>query len=204
MEGFLETGKQYAWMEPLLAFRNKLKAYRDDPSKREKWRRHDLNRPRGWEHEAEQVPLTLDAAAENNEGTDPDVLGPFTLSVRMELFRELLKIQKDIGHTLVQEEEISLIRQYWTEDYRVSEEAMYEILESIYGPSKRGAQLKMERQLLESICSDHGIDILLLDRLLDVERGYTAKLRKRGLYGTIEQIVGEWVNLRQEDGNADS
>jgi DNA sulfur modification protein DndC len=117
MEGFLEVGRQYEWMRPLAEYRNKLKSYRNDPSKREKWRRNNPNRPRGWLHESSrqtpEQPALLD-----EDGYE--VLGPFTLEVRMELLEELLRIQKETGHTLICPEEIELIRRHWTEDYRVT------------------------------------------------------------------------------------
>jgi len=191
MEGFLEVGRQYEWMRPLAEYRNKLKSYRDDPSKREKWRRNDPNRPRGWLHESgrqtSEQPTALD-----EDGYE--MLGPFTLEVRMELLEELLHLQKETGRTLIRPEEIELIRRHWTEDYRVNEEAMLDILERVYGPAtRRRDHLREERGLLEEVCARHSVDVLVVDRLIDLERGYVTKLRKRNLFQALDGIIEEWA-----------
>lgn len=190
MEGFLEVGKQYQWMQPLLDFRNKLKAYRDDPSKRERWRRNDPNRHTGGA--AAGVPDQLSFG--NASPLDEQVLGPFTLEIRKDLLRELLEIQKKVGRVLIQEEELELIRQHWTEDYRVDEFFLLEILEDVFGPTRRRQQKEIMRGLLRQTCQDHGVDLHLVDRLIDLERGYVTKLRKRGLYGSLDRIIDEWLH----------
>lgn len=191
MEGFLEVGRQYEWMRPLAEYRNKLKAYRDDPSKREKWRRNDPNRPRGWLSESKVRSGEQPALFDEN---GYEILGPFTLQVRMELLEELLGLQKQTGHVLIRPEEIDLIRRYWTEDYRVNEETMLSILERVYGPATRQRDhMRAERALLEKACADHGVDVLVLDRLVDIERGYVTKLRKRNLFHALDQVIDEWV-----------
>lgn len=193
MEGFLEVGKEYSWMEPLLQFRDKLKRFRDDPSKREKWRRNDPGHPRGWlaeEGDAQEEP-------ENAAQQGGEMLGPFKLRVRQELLEELLQIQRRVKHTLIQPDEIELIRQHWTEDYRVSQDAMLDILERVYGPSSRRQTRETERHMLEKACAEVGVDWLALERLLDIERGYVTKLRKRGLFETLEDTIDDWI-IREE------
>jgi len=196
MEGFLEVGGRYEWMRPLAEFRNKLKAYRDDPSKREKWRRNDPRRPRGWLAETSTEKASLSPLVDEN---GYELLGPFTLEVRMELLEELLGIQKDVGRALIRDEEIELIRRHWTEDYRVNEEVMLDILERVYGPvSKRREYVRRERRLLEEVCSSHDVDPLVVDRLLDLERGYVTKLKKRNLFRNLDHIIEEWAAVERE------
>ncbi|MDP2872768.1 MAG: DNA phosphorothioation system sulfurtransferase DndC [Bacillota bacterium] len=185
MEGLLETGGAYERMAPLLAFRNKLKAYRDDASKREKWRRNSVARPRGWIHG--ETP---------RGGVAPDdaVLGPFTLDVRKELFRELLQIQKATGYKLVRADEILLIQQHWTADYRETTQATQEIISEVYGGAP-SIHLAADRNALARLCTAHGVDILLIDRLLDLERGYLSRLRRRGLFDGIDELISEWIEV---------
>lgn len=191
MEGFLEVGGLYERMRPLMEFRNKLKAYRDDPSKREPWRHSDPERPHGWEDEADRF-------SDTDEERPNAVLGPFTLEVRMELFEELLRLQQSTGYVLIREEEIGPIRRYWTQDYRVVWDAMLDILERVFGPTSRRDQLEAERRLLQQVCLEHGVDILAVDRLLDMERGYITKLRKRGLYQALDDVLEAWTAGEQD------
>lgn len=195
MEGFVETGGDYAWMEALLKFRNKLKLYRDDPTKREPWRRNSALRPSRWADtnpdETGGLPLEALSPEVQEEENGKTELGPFKLSVRQELLRELLEIQKETGYTLIQDEELDLIRRYWTDRYRVGALAMLDILEGVFGPSARRQQLEEERTLLEKVASEHGVDMLALDRLLDLERGYVTKLRKRGMISAVDEIITE-------------
>ena len=194
MEGFLEVGGQYEWMRPLLEFRNKLKLYRDDPQKREKWRRASPDRPRGWSPEAQQLPLIPEPADACEQAQSAyEILGPFKLDVRVALLTELLSIQKSIGHPLISPEEIELVRRYWTEDYRVDEETMLDVLERVFGPAARRLQLAEERRLLRDVCAEHSVDVLLVDRLLDLERGYVTKLRKRGLFQSVDKVLEDWL-----------
>jgi DNA sulfur modification protein DndC len=200
MESLIETGRHYTWMKPLLEFRNKLQAYRDDAGKRENWRRSDPDRPTGWLVEAGHVQPPLgDTDSQVTEPGD-DVLGPLKLGVRKELLEELLRLQKSTGYPLIQDDEIDLIRQHWTRDYRVGEQAMTEILERVYGPSNRRDQSRASRQLLEQVCSEHGVDILLVDRMTDLERGYLAKLRKRGLYHALDELLEQWAAKEDKAG----
>lgn len=188
MQGFLEAGGEYEWMAPLAAFRDKLKAYRDMADKRENWRRNDPTRPKGWAVEWGHV---KDTTEETEEASG--VLGPFKLEVRQELLKDLLLLQKQLNVKLIQEEELELIRQYWTEDYRVGSLELLEILEEVYGPAARQHQLRKERQILERVCNSAGVDVLAVDRLLDLERGYVTKLRKRGVHQSIDAIITDLV-----------
>lgn len=197
MESFIETGSQYSWMKPLLDFRNKLKTYRDDPTKREKWRRTDDGRPTGYEDPQPQV-LVEDTAEQKAE-----VLGPLTLEVRKELLEELLALQKSTGYRLLSEDELSLIRQHWTRDYRVSEQALTDILERVYGPTTRHEQRMKMRDLLEVVCQHRGVDVLLVDRLADLERGYLSRLRRRGLFEALDDLLDEWSVGEDRETDAD-
>ncbi|MFZ5923951.1 MAG: DNA phosphorothioation system sulfurtransferase DndC [Bacillota bacterium] len=206
MKGFVESGlKEYEWMAPLLEFRNKLKQYRDDETKRERWRRTDPSRPRGWAVEMGE----LSRADSEEELDESNTLGPFKLEVRQELLEDLLSIQKQLQETtgrsitLIQEEELDLIRRYWTEDYRVGSMAMLDILERVYGPAARRQQLESERRLLEAVCNERGVDVLAVDRLLDLERGYVTKLRKRGILQAVDDLISE-LSAKEDAPGANS
>jgi hypothetical protein len=39
----------------------------------------------------------------------------------------------------------------------------------------------------------HGVDVLVVDRLVDLERGYVTKLRKRNLFQALDGVIEEWA-----------
>lgn len=87
MQGFLDAGE--IWMQPLAAFRDKLKAWREDMSLRLPQRR-------------------------NNE-VGP---GPFSLAARRMILQELLETERRLpdGRQLIQDEEILEIQKQWNSD----------------------------------------------------------------------------------------
>lgn len=93
MKGMLQSGEE--WMEPLDSFRDKLRVYRNDETKRNKRKR---NNTRG--------------------------VGPFLLEVRKEFLRELLEIETLINHTLIKDEEIKQIQKYWNLDGDIANSAI--------------------------------------------------------------------------------
>lgn len=162
MEGFIDSGMTE--MEPLLEFRNKLKAYRDDPTKRSPVSRTGRNH-----------------------------LGPFTLEVRQEFLRELLQIQQETGFTLVRPQELDLIQQYWVED-GMDINAAPKIWEEVFGQSNLvSAEKRLMReeaeQLLAETCATHEVDLKLVHQLLHVEESMATKQRRRGLMQAIDAIL---------------
>ncbi|WP_202799462.1 DNA phosphorothioation system sulfurtransferase DndC [Mesorhizobium amorphae] len=92
-ESFIEAG--YGDLEPLLEFRDWLKAIREDGSKRSATRRNG----------------TLNFVGEGRL-----IPGPFTLDARREILDRLLAIQEEVGIGLISTEEIGAIRKIWAED----------------------------------------------------------------------------------------
>ena len=93
MEGMIESGED--WMRPLNKFRDKLKDFRDDETKREKRRRNGYKG-----------------------------LGPFLFEVRKKFLDELLAIEKEIDHQLIKDEEIIQIQKYWDFDGDIQNSAI--------------------------------------------------------------------------------
>ena len=93
MEGMIESGEE--WMKPLNKFRDKLKNYRDDETKRETRRRNGYKG-----------------------------LGPFLFEIRKEFLDELLSIEKEINHQLIKDGEIIQIQKYWDFDGDIQNSAI--------------------------------------------------------------------------------
>lgn len=92
-ESFIEAG--YGDLEPLLEFRDWLKAIREDGSMRSATRRNG----------------TLNFVGEGRL-----IPGPFTLDARREILDRLLAIQEEVAIGLISTEEIGAIRKIWAED----------------------------------------------------------------------------------------
>ncbi|RUW53356.1 DNA phosphorothioation system sulfurtransferase DndC [Mesorhizobium sp. M1A.F.Ca.ET.072.01.1.1] len=92
-ESFIEAG--YGDLEPLLEFRDWLKAIREDGSKRMAKRRNG----------------TLNFVGEGRL-----IPGPFTLTARREIFSRLIAVQSEVNMELVSPAEIDAIRRIWAED----------------------------------------------------------------------------------------
>ncbi|TIW10978.1 MAG: DNA phosphorothioation system sulfurtransferase DndC [Mesorhizobium sp.] len=92
-ESFIEAG--YGDLEPLLEFRDWLKAIREDGSKRMAKRRNG----------------TLNFVGEGRL-----IPGPFTLTARREIFDRLIAVQSEVNMQLVSPAEIDVIRRIWAED----------------------------------------------------------------------------------------
>ena len=90
LEGFIDAG--FVEFAPLVAFRDLISAWRNDPEKRQARRRNGT--------------VTVTA-----RGTY--IPGPFTPNARRELLKRLLALQEEVGMPLINREEISRIREIW-------------------------------------------------------------------------------------------
>ena len=93
LEGLVDSG--FDAFEPLVDFRNWIKEIREDASRRMATRR-DGNRK----------------VRPNGEA----VLGPFNLQTRKEILARLLELQEETGRTLISDDEIEIVEDYWRRD----------------------------------------------------------------------------------------
>ncbi|MGK9231954.1 DNA phosphorothioation system sulfurtransferase DndC [Inquilinus limosus] len=92
-EALIDAG--FEKLEPLLAFRDRLAALRNDHTKRMARRRNG------------QILHLANGSL---------VPGPFTLAARREILEELLKVQTEVNQSLISEAEIDIIKRIWSED----------------------------------------------------------------------------------------
>jgi DNA sulfur modification protein DndC len=93
LSGFVDAGFDH--LEPLIYFRDWLAAIRSDRDRRDRLRRGG------------QVRLMKDGSP---------IPGPFTLAARREILDRLLKVQEDVGISLISDGEVSIIRDIWAND----------------------------------------------------------------------------------------
>jgi len=90
LEGFIDAG--FVEFAPLVAFRDLIAAWRNDPEKRQARRRNGT------------VTVTV-------RGTY--IPGPFTPTARRALLERLLSLQEQVGQSLISSEEVTRIREIW-------------------------------------------------------------------------------------------
>ncbi len=162
---------------PLREFRNKLKAIRDDPNCREKYRK---NQRLDQLYDEFYAVKTLGGPRTGNEA-----LGPYTMKVRHELLIELLAIQKKLRETipeaeLITPEEITAIKLAWIYD--------------------GDDQATVDSIVDENVSSDE-IDSLT-NRLLAVERDMSDVSRRIGIYGKLEKAITEYSITSLKNGGS--
>jgi DNA sulfur modification protein DndC len=92
-EAFIDAG--HGDLEPLLQFRDWLKALREDGHRRMAQRRD---------------------GSLNFVGEGRLIPGPFTMSTRQEILERLLEVQEEVGFALIRDDEVESIKRIWASD----------------------------------------------------------------------------------------
>ena len=162
------------WMGPLHHFRNKLEEYRYD---------HDKRQPR----------------RRNGQKS----VGPFLLSVRKELLKELLKIEKTLialgkmgTKKLISDEEIVQIQKEWLHDGDFFETAItmaHDVGRLINYESPKSFNGE-ERKFIESVCIDKDIPVKLIEDLMQKEHNYRHQIKRTKIFTEMESLVENFAN----------
>ncbi|WP_266064502.1 DNA phosphorothioation system sulfurtransferase DndC [Brucella intermedia] len=96
LQGFVDAGKHH--FQPLIKFRDWLRAIRNEPKMRQAVRRNGK--------------LTFDPNGKH-------IPGPFTIQARREILSGLLKVQAEFGAPLISEAELQQIQKIWSEELRI-------------------------------------------------------------------------------------
>lgn len=157
------------WMKPLNEFRNKLEDYRYDHSKRQPRRRNGQKS-----------------------------VGPFLLSVRKELLKELLEIEKGLislgkmgDKKLISDEEIEQIQKEWLHDGDFFETAVtmaHNVNRLVNYESIKSFDSK-ERKFIEDACSEHHVPIKLIEDLMQKEHSSRHQIKRTKIFTEMEKLV---------------
>jgi DNA sulfur modification protein DndC len=167
MQNMILNGDE--WMIPLYELRNKLKALRDDESRRENTRR-----------------------------TGQDGLGPFTLETRKEILQDLLKIEKDLEMDFITLPELSAIQIQWNFDGNVKY-SVADIYQSIKGKkimAIENGQIKRkqdEYEILEKVCNKHKVNPAHIKELMELEKENLSFLRRGSLYKDMQLKIAKFL-----------
>ena len=189
MEAMIQNDQDKDWLQPLLDLRNELDI-RDDRDKR------DFRRLYG----------KVELFERNNNGTTSiqPIPGPYLKKWREYWLTKVLEAQVNIQKNapeafqntqLISIEELSEIRRIWLEEKHEFDDAVPRIYEQVtaekFSDPRIGADNHLlgseEWEILEQICEHDPMHLELVTRLLDVERQYTTKVRRVGIYKALEK-----------------
>jgi DNA sulfur modification protein DndC len=158
------------WMLPLLEFRDWLRDLRNDTSARYNRRRNG----------------------------QPG-LGPFTIETRKLILERLLRIELEIGQTLISTQELAAIQYQWNYD-GYFDGSVSELVSKIRVKSTMSAEMdgysrrKDEYELLSNVCREMNVNPDHIKELLEVERSKLTFLRRHGLFDDIKAKIESFTN----------
>ena len=127
-------------------------------------------------------------------------LGPYTMETRIEILKELLKVQKELKHPdepkyeLIRIEELKEIRKVWFKNGEW-EDIMPSIFEEIMGYSidweidDRALFDKEQISDLELLADEFKVDIKVIKKLISIEKDYSGYKIRRGLMDEIGRAL---------------
>lgn len=198
LHGLIKSGAN--WMEPLLAFRNKLYQSRQ-PDNAEEYR--NFRRRTG------RVSYN---SGDINDDTVQEVRhipGPYWLSKRQEFVRELLSIEKQINEDgeeieLITRPELHMIRREWLRDPNEPdwEDSLPGIYREVYGEDldwiedDAGAFTRADSETLERLSEKYGVPAALIRKMLEAELQVSGLGNRRGILNSLESILQrDWEDL---------
>ncbi len=189
MEAMIHNDEDKDWLQPLLDLRNELDI-QDDKDKR------DFRRIYG----------KVELFTRNNEGEESivPIPGPYLKQWREYWLRKLLEAQISVRKNappsfqnlqLITTEELSEIRRIWLEEKHEFEDTLPRIYQEVMGEEFFDPRLGVgssllgseEWQLLEELCDGDPMHLELMTRLLDTERQFFTKVRRVGIYQSLEK-----------------
>lgn len=173
MQGFIDTGESE--LQPLKDFRDWLKDIREDPSRRSLLRR-------------------------DGKSVAP---GPFNPSARKEILERLLKIETQVGFTLIDDNDLRYIQQQWRKEFDYSDSTL-ELA------TRHGRKIEMENKsaptprddaLLEQCAVDADFPPELAHELLNIVRVRYAELGRWGAKKQLQDTLSELIikDVRQAE-----
>lgn len=173
MSSLIQNG--VSWMQPLLDFRNKLVENRNVSELRCATRRNGQ--------------AAVDSTGHN--------LGNYTMEYRIEMLRDLLKVQKKVQEEhssvrLITSQELIAIQVIWFRDGNFST-TVNDIYNEIYGYSIPNLEIGLqERLILERSCKDPS-HFQLIQELLALQKSKVLLMRKYGLQNDLDEQLDRYV-----------
>ena len=178
MSSLVNNGQN--WMEPLLAFRNRLVEGRNISENRSETRRNGQE-------------------AVRNDGT---FNGNYTVEYRHQILKDLLLVQKEVQierpHvTLINNQELIAIQVIWNRD-GYFDHTVGDLYKEIYDKEISTNNIKSlddtERRILREVCEEEPGYYHLIDNLIALQETKTLMITKYGLHNDVEKRIESFVN----------
>jgi len=199
MSAMIQNDEEKEWMLPLLEIRNALDV-RDSEGKRNDYDLRDFRRMNG------RIQLFHSSAAdEGSEQRESLIHGPYKQSAREDWLRRVLEAQVQVRGSgpeevseiqLISIDELIEIRRLWVTEKHEFEDRLPVIYEGVTGEPFPGPNLdehvplgREEVELLREICDGDDLHFEMVRELLDVERRHRSKVRRAGLFDSIEKTI---------------
>jgi DNA sulfur modification protein DndC len=190
MDGLIESG--HDWLKPLQSFRNKIY---DTTLPENKNTFRNFKRRTG---KISSTPTKIEGQTEDIK----HIPGPYWLSFRKELLKDLLEAQKLIQQTdpsiqLVTKEELEEIRKKWVLDPNEPdwEDSLPKIYHEIIGEdldwatSDAGAFTKLDADLLAELEDKHKVPAALIMKLIELELSMDGLNKRSAIFDRIGTIL---------------
>ena len=200
MEAMIQNDEEKEWLQPLLDLRNDLDI-KDD------WDKRDFRRLHG------RVEL-FERNIDNQISIEP-IPGPYTKYWREHWLRRVLEAQIQVRQnapeefrdiTLITTEELSEIRRIWLEERHEFDDSLPKIYQEIIGEPfkdpRPGADNSLlgsdEWDILAEICGEDTMHLELMARLLDTERQFFTKIRRVGIFESLQKCFDTSSRSKEE------
>ena len=196
MENMVDAGDE--WLEPLLQFRDLLKATQD-PDEKPKYRE-----AKGRRH---------GNVREKDNGSDGIIPRAYKFEFRKHLLRKLLETEQTVNELrdeeqgyldLIRDEELKEIRRIWREEEADWEDSVPQIYNDVMDDdldwiqNDLGSFSTEEAAVLEEVCAEHDIPPKLVKRLLDIELRHHGMKRRAAIYNKIDKVFREnWETIEE-------
>ncbi|BAN34916.1 hypothetical protein SCD_n01080 [Sulfuricella denitrificans skB26] len=190
MDGLIESG--HDWLKPLQRFRNKIY---DTTLPENKNTFRNFKRRTG---KITSTPTRVEGVAEDIK----HIPGPYWLSFRKELLKDLLEAQKLVQQTdpdiqLITKEELEEIRKKWVQDPNEPdwEDSLPSIYREIIGKdldwatSDAGAFTKLDADLLAELEDKHKVPAALIMKLIELELSMDGLSKRSAIFDRIGTIL---------------
>lgn len=195
MQNMIDEGDE--WMEPLLEFRDFLKATQD-PEEKPKYRQ-----VKGRQHGKVRTKTNGDS------GIIPRA---HKFEFCKDLLEKLLETQQEVNEMLPEDEEMDLIREaelqeirrLWREERADWEDSVPKIYERVMGESLDwvtddfGSFGETEAKVLKEVCEEHEVQPEVIKRLLDTELQHHGMKRRASIYNEMDKVLKEDWRTRDE------
>lgn len=170
MRGFIDSGDKK--LEPLLEFRDWLKAAREKREWRERARKN--------------------GATTMRDGGE--AWGPFTMEARQAILRKLLETEQKTDLKLITVDELLLIQRLWQQGDRFGSDtalSVSKIIQQTKGTLMDGYSQFLEEsedKLLRDICARHQVSLEVMERLRAAEEKVAHLNRRDGVFNEIDEV----------------